>query len=395
MKSLIIKNAAVVFPDSIKHSGNVLIEDGRIKDSSFKGEPPGSAEIIEANGKYLLPGFIDIHVHGGGGADFMDATPEAFQTAVRAHLRHGTTTLVPTAMSAAKGDIIAFLDAFKEFRKGSELAVITPGVHLEGPYFSAASPLSGGAQPKDILRLPDMTEVMEILDAADGDILRWDAAPELAGADEFARCMSENKIMCAIAHSNADSDEAQRGFEFGFSHVTHFYNAVTTYHKSGQTVCAGIVEAAYLNSDITVELICDGEHIPRDVLKLALKIKGVNSVAAITDAMRISCTKLRCGRLGSLKNGTEVIVDDGVAKLPDMSSFAGSIATMDRCLRVLCLDYGISLPDASVMLSGTPARLAGIERSKGKIQNGMDADLVIADSKLNITNVILGGRVVR
>ena len=157
MKSLIIKNAAVVFPDSIKHSGNVLIEDGRIKDSSFKGEPPGSAEIIEANGNYLLPGFIDIHVHGGGGADFMDATPEAFQTAVRAHLRHGTTTLVPTAMSAAKGDIIAFLDAFKEFRKGSELAVITPGVHLEGPYFSAASPLSGGAQPKDKLRLFDMT----------------------------------------------------------------------------------------------------------------------------------------------------------------------------------------------------------------------------------------------
>lgn len=395
MKSLIIKNAAVVFPDSIKHSSNVLIEDGRIKDSSFKGEPPGSAEIIEANGNYLLPGFIDIHVHGGGGADFMDATPEAFQTAVRAHLRHGTTTLVPTAMSAAKGDIIAFLDAFKEFRKGSELAVITPGVHLEGPYFSAASPLSGGAQPKDKLRLFDMTEVGEILNAADGEILRWDAAPEIVGADQFARCMSENQILCAIAHSNADSDEAQRGFECGFSHVTHFYNAVTTYHKSGQTVCAGIVEAAYLNSDITVELICDGKHIPRDVLKLALKIKGVNSVAAITDAMRISCTKLRRGRLGSLKNGTEVIVDDGVAKLPDMSSFAGSIATMDRCLRVLCLDYGISLPDASVMLSGTPARLAGIERSKGKIQNGMDADLVIADSKLNITNVILGGRVVR
>lgn len=395
MKNLLIKNAAVVFPDSIKYSRNVLTRNGKIADCDFKGEPPENTEIINAGGNYLLPGFIDIHIHGGGGADFMDATPEAFETAVKAHLRHGTTTLVPTAMSASENDLTAFLKAFKSFRKNSELGAVTPGVHLEGPYFSGASAKSGGAQPMNILRLPDMNEVERLLKTADGDILRWDAAPELPGADEFARCMTDNGILCAIAHSNADSEEAQRGIDCGFSHVTHFYNAVTTYHKTGQTVYGGIVEAAYLNSGVTVELICDGKHIPRDILRLALKIKGVNSVAAITDAMRLSGTDMKFGKLGSLANGIDVIVDDGVAKLPDMSSFAGSIATMDRCLKVLCLDYGISLTDASVMLSGTPARLSRLGDTKGRIQNGMDADMVLVNREMAVTGVILNGKAVK
>lgn len=395
MKNLLIKNAAVVFPDSIKHSCNVLTLNGKISDCDFRGDPPENTEIINAEGNYLLPGFIDIHIHGGGGADFMDATPEAFETSVKSHLQHGTTTLVPTAMSAAEKNLTAFLKAFKSFRKNSKYGALTPGVHLEGPYFSGASAKSGGAQPRDILRLPDMDEVERLLKTADGDILRWDAAPELPGADEFARCMTDNGILCAIAHSNADSEEAQRGIDCGFSHVTHFYNAVTTYHKTGQTVYGGIVEAAYLNSGVTVELICDGKHIPRDILRLALKIKGVNSVAAITDAMRISGTDMKFGKLGSLKNGTDVIADDGVAKLPDMSSFAGSIATMDRCLKVLCLDYGISLTDASVMLSGTPARLSRLGSTKGRIQNGMDADMVLVNREMAVMYVISNGKAVK
>ena len=395
MQNLLIKNAAVVFPDSIKHSCNVLTLNGKISDCDFRGDPPENTEIINAEGNYLLPGFIDIHIHGGGGADFMDATPEAFETAVKSHLQHGTTTLVPTAMSASEKDLTAFLKAFKSFRKNSKYGALTPGVHLEGPYFSGASAKSGGAQPRDILRLPDINEVERLLKTADGDILRWDAAPELPGADEFARCMTDNGILCAIAHSNADSEEAQRGIDCGFSHVTHFYNAVTTYHKTGQTVYGGIVETAYLNSGVTVELICDGKHIPRDILKLALKIKGVNSVAAITDAMRLSGTDMRQGKLGSLANGTDVIADDGVAKLPDMSSFAGSVATMDRCLKVLCLDYGISLTDASVMLSGTPARLLRLGSTKGRIQNGMDADMVLVNREMAVMCVISNGKVVK
>lgn len=394
MNKLLIKNAAVVYPERIGYAGNVLIENGKITDCDFKGKPPQNAEIIDANGNYLMSGFIDIHIHGGGGADFMDATPEAFETAIKTHLKHGTTSLVPTAMSASESELVGFLKAFKSFRKNSRLGVLTPGVHLEGPYFSGASAKSGGAQPKDRLRLPDMAEVERLLGVANGDILRWDAAPELPGSAEFAEKMSDSGILCAIAHSNADSKEAQRGIDNGFSHVTHFYNAVTTYHKSGQTVYAGIIEAAYLNSDVTVELICDGKHIPRDIVRLALKIKGAGCVAAVTDGMRLSGTDIKQGRLGSLKNGTDVIVDDGVAKLPDKTSFAGSIATMDRCLKVLCTDYGISLCDASVMLSGTPAKLSGLSRVKGKIQNEMDADLVLVNQNMTVIKVILNGKIV-
>ena len=283
-----------------------------------------------------------------------------------------------------------FLKAFADFKESSAYGEVTPGVHLEGPYFSGANAKSSGAQPSGLLRLPDEEEINRLLKLADGNILRWDAATELDGCDMFARKCKENGIICSIAHSAATSEEAQKGIDNGFSHVTHFYNAVTTYHKVDQKVLAGVVEAAYLNDSVTVELICDGKHIPRDILRLALMIKGADKVSAITDGMRISGTDSTSGKLGSLNNGTDVIVDDGVAKLPDMSSYAGSIATMDRCLRVLCLDYGIDLVTASKMLSSTPARLISLE-STGEIKLGYKADFVICNNDLTVNRVIKNG----
>lgn len=389
MSSLLIKNANVVLPDEVKLT-NVLIIDSKI--ACIGGAQKADREI-DINGDYLLAGFVDIHVHGGGGADFMDATTEAFETAVKSHLKHGTTTLIPTAMTATENDLTDFLNAFKTFKKNSKYSYITPGVHLEGPYFSGANAKSSGAQPSGLLKMPDEAEMDRLLKVADGDILRWDAAPELQGSDMFAKKCKENGILCSIAHSAATSEQAQKGIDNGFSHVTHFYNAVTTYRKEGQKVLAGIVEAAYLNDNVTVELICDGRHIPRDILRLALKIKGADKVAAITDGMRIAGTDMQSGKLGSLKNGTDVIVDDGVAKLPDMSSFAGSIATMDRCLRVLVKDYGIDIVTASKMLSATPSRLSGLSE-KGSIEIGKCADLAVFDRAFNIKMVLTGSTVV-
>jgi len=307
---------------------------------------------------------------------------------VKSHLEHGTTTLLPTAMTATESDLTDFLNAFKEFKSKSEYSALTPGVHLEGPYFSGANAKSSGAQPSGLLRLPDEAEMDRLLKIADGSILRWDAAPELEGSEMFARKCKENNIICSIAHSAATSEEAQKGIDNGFSHVTHFYNAVTTYRKEGQKVLAGVVEAAYLNDNLTIELICDGRHIPRDILRLALKIKGADKVSAITDGMRIAGTDMQSGKLGSLKNGTDVIVDDTVAKLPDMSSYAGSIATMDRCLRVLVKDYGIDIVTASKMLSKAPSNILGFD-NKGSIEIGKDADLVVFDNDFKLRNVIV------
>lgn len=389
MSSLLITNATAVLPNGIQQT-NILIENGKI--TGIGNGSSKADKIINIHGNYLLAGFVDCHVHGGGGADFMDANLQAFETAVKTHLKHGTTTLLPTAMSANESDLTDFLNAFKNFKSKSKYSCLTPGVHLEGPYFSGDNAKSNGAQPADSLRSPDKNEMNRLLKVADGCILRWDAAPELTGSNEFAKICKKNGIICSIAHSAATSEEAQNGIENGFSHVTHFYNAVTSYRKVGQKVLAGVIEAAYLNDPVSVELICDGRHIPKDIVKLALKIKGANKVSAITDAMRLAGTKCKSGKLGSLKSGTDVIVDDGVAKLPNLSSFAGSIATMDKCLKVLVKDYGIDITVASTMLSMAPCNLLGL-KNKGSIENGKIADMVVVDEEMNIKKVIVNGEI--
>lgn len=393
MYDLVIKNANVVLPDTVLSGKSVCIRDKKI--AEITNNDISCENTIDAKGGYLLAGFIDTHVHGGGGADFMDANIASFETAAKAHLLHGTTLMLPTAMTASEEDLKAFLSAFKEFKNNSELAVMAPGVHLEGPYFSGADPKSRGAQKATLLRCPDVNEINRLLSFADGDILRWDAAPELPDADKFANIMRDNGIICSIAHTFATTEEALHGIENGFNHATHFYNAHTTYLKRGQVVCGGSVEAAYLSDNVVVELICDGCHIPKSIMLTCLKFKGADKVCGITDGMRLSASNLTSGKLGSNKNGTDVIVEDGVAKLPDRSSFAGSICTMDRALKVICSQFGIDVCTATKMLSFSPAKLLGLDKTKGSIEIGKDADLVIVDKNFCIKNVVLGGKKVK
>ena len=389
---LFIKNARAVLPDRVTEPLNILIENGIIQEIGPDCHTEG--EILDAMGGYVFPGFIDVHVHGGGGADFMDGTPEAFETAVKAHLAKGTTTLVPTAMTATGEELEGFIRAYREFRAGSTFGSLAPGIHLEGPYFSKANGKSKGAQSGDLIRDVDEGEIRRLLALAEGSILRWDAAPEVPGSETFARILGENGVLCAVAHSHATGEEAQQGFAAGFSHVTHFYNAVTAYMKRDQVVTSGVVEAAYLDDGVTLELICDGRHVPRLCLQLALRIKGPDRVLGITDATRLACTEATKGKLGSLKNGTDVIVDDGVAKLPDMSSYAGSICTMDRALRVLCVDYGIDGVTAAKMLATNPARHLNMAASRGSVEPGKAADLVITDQNYAVRTVIKDGIVI-
>lgn len=389
MNAVLLKNGRFVLPETVTEPQNLLIRDEII---SKIGAQSNGEESIDIKGGYVFPGFVDIHIHGGGGADFMDGTAEAFETAVKAHLKRGTTTMVPTAMTATHNELVSFINAYHSFKRYSGYSDAAVGLHLEGPYFSNTDKSSKGAQSGNLIRDISFSEIAELLDIANGSIIRWDAAPEIPNSAKFAEICKENNIICAAAHTNATAAEAQRGFEVGFSHITHFYNAVTAYKKRGQKVTAGVVEAAYLNDGVTLELICDGRHVPKECVQLALKIKGEKKVCGITDATRISCTDMKCGKLGSLKNGTEVIVDDGVAKLPDMSSYAGSICTMDRALKVLCIDYGVGILTASKMLSSNPAALIN-EENIGQIKEGFFADLVITDNNFNVKTVIKRGRV--
>lgn len=390
MKQLLIKNAAIVLPDTVLENGDILIQDGKIAAIGSVSADP-SIPVIDANGGYVMAGFIDLHLHGGGNADFMDATPEAFETAVKTHMQYGTTLMTPTAMSATEEDLVAFIEAYHAFKATSPYANLTCGLHMEGPYFSGAGRQSSGAQPTDRLRYPDMAEVERLLTLADGAIVRWDAAPELPGSDVFAKELVKKGICVAVAHSDATADETEAGYRNGFSHVTHFYNAISCHRKREQTVYAGIVEATYLDDNVTIELIGDGCHIAKQDFQLAVKIKGAENVSVITDAMRLAGTDLKNGKLGSLKNGTDCLVDDGVAKLMDMLSFAGSICTMQRALGVLHQKFGFDLPTVSTMMSKAPAKLLGCDNCKGSIEVGKDADLVVLTPALCVRDVIVGG----
>ncbi|MBR2466719.1 MAG: N-acetylglucosamine-6-phosphate deacetylase [Clostridia bacterium] len=388
--STVIKNTRAVTPSGVLPLGSVLIEDGRIAALDYKGDADTE---IDAEGGFLLPGFIDIHLHGGGGADFMDAVPEAFERAVKAHLSRGTTLLYPTAMTAPEEEIAAFIDAYLEFKEKSPLAKLTGGLHLEGPYFSNANTGSRGAQKGSNMCDPDPEMTERLLARAKGSIVRWDAAPELDGIAEFGRRMQDEGIIASVAHSDATADQTEYAFANGFSHVTHFYNAVSAHRKREQTVYGGVVEATYLDDSVTVELIGDGCHIPRHEMLLAIKIKGIDGVSVITDAMRLAATDMKEGKLGGILNGTDVIVEDDVAKLVDRVSFAGSIATMDRCLRTIVKKYNIPIETASRLLSLSPAKRMGVDKTKGSIELGKDADLVIVSEELEVKRVIVGGTV--
>ena len=387
MPRIWIGNGRLVLPDAVVPDSSVLL-DGR-KIAAVNEPCPPDAQPVDAGGGYIMAGFVDLHVHGGGDADFMDEDPSAFGTIARAHCAHGTTALCPTTMTCPDGllekTIDLFVDADKEPEDGAELL----GLHLEGPYFSAASK---GAQPISQQRIPERENLERILARAKGTILRWDAAPELPNMELFARVMRENGVLTSLAHSAATADEALQAFDWGFSHVTHFYTACTTFHKKNGVVYSGTVEATYLRDDVTIELIGDGCHIPKESMLLALKIKGADKIALITDAMRAAGVDCQRSVLGARTTGVPVVIKDDVAQLTDLSSYAGSIATMDRCLRTAHVRYGIPLPQVSRMLSLTPARIIGVSHRKGSLEAGKDGDVVILSEDFRVRQVYARGR---
>ena len=382
-----IGNGNIVLPDRICENGSVLIENGRI--AQINQPAPADAKIVHANGGYVLPGFIDLHVHGGGGADFMDCEPDCIQTAARAHCQHGTTALLPTTMTCAdevlERMIACYLEAIKTPTGGAQLL----GLHLEGPFFSAKNK---GAQPVGEQRIPTREFLERIIHLAQGHILRWDEAPELPNTDVFAQVMRENNIMASIAHTSAIADQANAAFDMGFSHITHFYSATTTGQKINGIVYSGVNEATLLRDEITIELICDGRHIPKEHMLLAYRIKGADRIALITDAMRAAGTNATHSILGAKHGGVPVVIKDDVAQLPDFSFYAGSVGTMDRALRVAHVQYGIPLVDVSRMLSLTPARLSRCADRKGSLETGKDADIVVMNDHFNVRQVYVQGK---
>ena len=387
MQKLKIHNGRVITPARVIPVGTVLVENGKISAVAEGDLEVAGATTIDACGQYISPGFIDIHVHGGGGYDFMDETQEAFVKIAETHARYGTTSMVPTTMSATREAMVKAMEVFESVRLQPVRGARLLGVHIEGPYFAMSQ---RGAQDPKYIRNPDPAEYQEILDHYKG-LVRWSVAPELPGALEMGSALKKKGILPAIAHTDALYEDVVKAVEHGFTLVTHLYSCMSGVTRKNAFRYAGVIESALLMDELDVELICDGIHVPAPLLKLAYRIKGPSRIALITDAMRGAAMPEGDSVLGHPVHGLKVIIEDGVAKLPDRTAFAGSVATMDRLVRNMHQLAEVPMHEAVHMASTTPARIMNIDQYTGSLETGKDADLVIFDDDVHVSHTIVQG----
>lgn len=391
MEHFIFTNARIVLPDTILDDHYVSVKNGVIE-SIGKGTPDreqlDSCTTVDCGGQYLSPGFIDIHCHGGGGADFMDGHMEDILTAARAHLIHGTTGICPTTLTCSDEELFTFFESFRQAGEVTEQMPHLLGIHLEGPYFS---PAQAGAQPPKYLVHPRPEHYHEILRRGQGNIVRWSAAPELPGALELGDELAGKGIKVSMGHSDAGFEDIVNAMEHGYSQITHFYSAMSTITRKRGRRVLGLIECGYLFDRLKVEIIADGIHLPPELLKLILKCKNHDDICLVTDSMRGAGMPDGPSLLGSKKNGVPVIVEDGIANMPDFSSFAGSVATTDRLVRVMVQKAGLPVWEAVKMASLNPASFLGIQETYGSIQPGKSADLLIFDDDIRISSVYVSG----
>ena len=376
-----IINGKIFTPHGWVNNGSIVMENSKIRDILNSDDPvDGVDKIIDARGAYVLPGAIDIHVHGGGGRNFMETTEDAFLEAIAAHRSHGTTAIAPTLSSSTNKMIDDAATTCDKLMADPNNGII--GLHLEGPYFN---PKKAGAQMPEIIRAINPDEYKDLVERH-SSIRRWDAAPELEGSEEFARYLRSKGVVVSLAHTAATPDDVDRAAHAGFSHATHFYNAMTQYHKEGMYSKAGTVEGVYDHPEMTVEVISDGIHVPVRTIRLAHRVKGVENMAFITDALAVAASD------STKAFDQRVRIENGVCVLADGSAIAGSIATMDRVIKVAVTEAGLPLEDVARMVSETPAKIMGVYDRKGSLERGKDADIIMMDGDLNLTGVIQMGR---
>ncbi len=372
-------------------SGKIITPEG-IKEGCVSYENGIITEITEKTAEsnyYVAPGFIDIHVHGGGGHDFMDGTEEAFLGAARLHASHGTATIMPTTLTCPDEELFNAFSVFRRVQKDENYGNMFYGMHLEGPYFSAKQ---AGAQDPKYLKNPERTHFEEILKRGEGCIARWSVAPELDGANELGDKLSELGICASMGHSDAVYEEVLEGVKHGYTHLTHFYSGMSAMIRKRGYRYPGMIESGYMIDDLTVEVIADGKHLPHSILGYVFRAKGDDKCALVTDAMRGAGMTEGKTILGSLENGQEVYIEDGVAKMPDGEAFAGSIATTDRLVRN-AIAAGASIESAVKMMTATPAKIIGM-KDRGEIVAGKRADFTVFDENINIIAVVSGGKTI-
>lgn len=374
-----IVNGRVIADEGIVDGKILLIENGRI--SGLSDNVPDGVEILDACGNYVSPGFIDIHIHGGGGCDTMDGTAESLNHISKLIAKHGVTSFLPTTMTYEVQDIIKAVKAVKDtMHNGTEGANIL-GVHLEGPFINEKNK---GAQDAKFVQKPDINLMAQLVQDDFSVVRNITLAPEIERADELIRFLVGHGITVSLGHTNGTYDEAMSGIGHGVSHSTHLYNAMRGFsHRE-----PGVVGAIF-DSRITSELIADGVHLHFAAIRTALAVKGYENCALITDAM--SACGMKDGEY--ILGGQKVYVKDGAARLHD-GTLAGSTLTLDTAVKNIIKNTSLNIFEAVYMATAVPARIIKADNAKGHIRQGYDADIVIFDQDINIKTTIVGGRIV-
>lgn len=384
---VLFKNANVIFEDKVKRT-SVLVGDSKILEIADEIDCD-NCEIIDCEGLYLSPGFIDLHVHGGGGISAMCCDSDKLCQMARAHALHGTTSILPTTLAAPVNQLLEVTEHIKKACEKSTDSNIL-GVHFEGPYLN---PENKGAQSEENILSPLTDDPTPLIDCWD-KVKIMGVAPEIDGAFKLGETLKEKGIVASVAHTKADYDTTIDALNHGFSDFTHIYNASSSCFKKGIFRVAGAVEAGLVDDRYTVQVIADLRHLPLGVLKLIYKCKGADGMYLITDGLEFSASDLKDGEICIQENGVEVIFEDGVMKLSDRSCLAGSAATTDMLVRNMYKQVGVPIYDAVKMASLTPAKVIDIDNQKGRIKEGYDADILLFDDNINIKKIMVMGNFV-
>src|SRR6266446_6436400 len=379
-----IHNARLILSDRIVDRGWLLIADQLIQ-AIGQDVPPDVPDRLDAYGSYVAPGFVDLHVHGGGGSDFLDATTEAFLTAADFHLSGGTTAICPTAATTTYDHFDSFLSAWATAKESCQARLLP--VHLEGPHLARTK---AGAQNPKLMGSPGDKERDWILRRA-RSISQMTIAPELPGALELIETATKARVTMSAGHTEATDEEMQAAVEAGLSKVTHLFNAMSSASKRRLFRQAGTLEYALANANIFCELVADGFHVSSTLLKLAYRAKGADRIALVSDSLAgAGLPEVTRFRLGDMV----CKVGPGYALLEDESALAGSLARMIDLVRTMTQQTEVPLYDAVRMASLTPATILGVDDRLGSIKPHKTADLVLFDDRFAVQRVWVVGKLV-
>ena len=373
---MIINNARIVLKDGVLEGGSLRLENGLIAELS--ASPLTGAGAVDAQGAVIMPGFIDIHVHGCAGTDFMDAESGDYEAISRALYSEGVTTYLATTLTSDPASLERVAAAVKEAVKTNPSL---GGIHLEGPYISAKYK---GAQNEAYIRDPDIGELKRLQEISGGNVRYISMAPEKEGAPEFISAARECGVVCSAGHTDASFADVERAIAAGLTNTTHTHNAMTGHHHRNP----GVVTAAMYFDSLNCEMICDGIHVCPDTVKTFYKIIGEDRFILITDSLKIKHSELQTFRLF----GLDCVRRDGAAYLAS-GPLAGSLLTMDKGIRNVQSWTGAPLTALAKISSGNAARALGFS-DRGEIAPGKLADLVLLNGDLTVKEVYkLGQRV--